>query len=108
MSIILPIRIDGASVTCAAVLDDGTIYTETYTHTPDGKTSATPEKDDIARYAQEFSGLLTIREQPEPKKGEVEPTASYVDDSGNTLTAKQAEDAFKAAIPAEVAVDAVA
>lgn len=105
---LLPAKVIGASVTFTAVHDDGEVQSETYTNTPDGYTAEPQTKTTIAEAFAEFSAIAGDRELAKQIPAEpsvVDARAEYYDPDADfkKLTAKQVENALKAAFPVEVA-----
>jgi hypothetical protein len=99
---LVPIRIDGSQVTCGAYLESGEFMSETWTHTDSNGAGVKPDEASITRYAVEFDLLVAAREAADATAAPADAFVSgstYVDQTGKTLTAKQAVAAFADAAP---------
>lgn len=108
---ILPVKVRGAEATFAVVLDDGSLFFETYTNTPDGKTSSPHDESSLKRCQLEFQGLLDIKaESPKTSPKEVDDAATYFNptDFKKALTNEEVESALESAIPFETIEETIA
>jgi hypothetical protein len=101
MAKLTPVKIEGASVTFGAYLDNGEFFTQTWTHTDE---DGVPQNvKDVTSYCSEFQMLVNEQEGRAPSKPDEYATgAKYADaTTGEPLTAKQAKDAYDAVTPKE-------